>query len=159
MADRFEDEAHERNVHLLLERKIHDAGHTAHGLAHPLAQPPQRRQIVAEDLDGDIRPGPGQHVVDPVRDRLTDGHVGPRQRREAAPQIREQVGARAPRLFQADVDFRRLHALHVLVQLGASGSPRRGDDLGLREEDLLDAAADLVGLGQRGARAAYWPGR
>ena len=75
----------------------------------------------------------------------------PGQRREAAPQIGEQFGARPARFSQADVDLRRLDALHVLVQFGAAGSSRRRDHFGLGEEDLLDAPADLVGFRQRRA--------
>src|SRR5258705_547426 len=55
-------------------------------------------------------------------------------------------------LLQAHVDFRRFDALDVLVVLGASRSPGGRDDFRLREEDLLDAAPDLVGLGERRAR-------
>ena len=55
-------------------------------------------------------------------------------------------------LAQADVDFGRLDALHVLVEFGAAGAARRRDHFGLGQQDLLDAAADLVGLRERGAR-------
>ena len=94
-----------------------------------------------------------------MRDRLADRHVRARQRREAAPQLGEQLGARPAGLAQADVDLRRFDALHVLVVLGAAGPPRRRDDLRLRQQDLLDAPADLVGLRQRRARAACSPAR
>ena len=81
-------EAHERDVHLLLERQVDDARHAAHRLAHALAEPAQRREIVAEDLDGDVRARARQHVVDAVRDRLADRHVRARaasRSRGAAP--------------------------------------------------------------------------
>ena len=35
--------------------------------------------VVAKHFHGDVRPRPRQHVVDAVRDRLTDRHVGARQ--------------------------------------------------------------------------------
>ena len=79
-------------------------------------------------------------MVDAVRDRLPDRHVRARQAAEAAPQLRQQLLARPLGLAQADVDLRRLDALHVLVEFGAAGAPRGGDDLGLRQQDLLDAA-------------------
>ena len=144
-------EAHERDVHLLLEREVDDARHPADGLAHALAEPPQRGEIVAEHLDGDVGPRARQHVVDPVRDRLTDRHVGAGQRREPAAQIGEQLGARPAGVPQADVDFRRLDALDVLVELGAAGPAGGGDDFGLRQQDLFDAPADLVRLRERRA--------
>ena len=59
--------------------------------------------------------------------------------------------ARAAGLAQADVDLGGLDALHVLVVLGAAGPARGRDHLRLRQQDLLDAPADLVGLRQRGA--------
>ena len=71
----IQHEPHERDVHLLFERQVHDARHRRHGGADPLAEPPQRAQIVAEHLDGDIGARARQHVVDAVRDRLPDRHV------------------------------------------------------------------------------------
>ena len=127
-------------------------GTPADGLAHALAEPAQRAQVVAEDLDGDVRARARQHVIDPVRDRLADRHVRAGQRRKPAPQLGEQLVARPLGLAQADVDLGRLDALHVLVELGAAGAARGRDDLRLREQDLLDAPADLVRLGQRRAR-------
>jgi hypothetical protein len=38
--------------------------------------------------------------------------------------------------------------LHEFVVLGAPGSAGRRHHLGLRHQDLLDASADLVGLGE-----------
>ena len=69
-----------------------------------------------------------------------------------APQLRQQLLARPLRLAQADVDFRRLDALHVLVELGAARAPGRGHDLGLRQQNLLDPRADLVRLAERRPR-------
>ena len=147
----IQHEPDERHVHLLLERQVDDARHAGHDVPHVLAEAPQRREIVAEDLHGDVRARAREHVIDAVRDRLTDRHVRARQRREAAAQLREQLRARPPGLPQAHVDLRRLDALHVLVVLGAAGAARRGHDLRLRQQDLLDATPDLVGLRQRRA--------
>ena len=120
-----------------------------HRITDVFAETAQRRQVVAEDLDGDVGARSGQHVVDAMRDRLTDRHVGARQRRETAPQVREQLRTRPRRVAQADVDLRRFDALHVLVELGAARAARRRDDLRLREQNLLDPPANLVRLRQR----------
>ena len=64
-------------------------------VAHVFAESPQRRQIVAEHLHGDVGARARQHVIDAVRDRLPDRHVGAGQRREPAPQLRQQLRARA----------------------------------------------------------------
>jgi len=91
-------------------------------------------------------------VIDAVRNRLTDRHVRARQCRKVTAESGEQLGARPRGLAQPDVDFRRFHALHVFVQLGATRPAGRRHDLGLRQEDLFHAPADLIRLGQRGAR-------
>ena len=124
-------EAHKGDVHLLLERQIDHSLNLAHRVPDVLAETAQRGEIIAEDLHRDVRTRARQHVIDAVRDRLTDRHVGARQRRETTAQIGQQFRARPFRVAQADVDFRGFHALDVLVQLGAAGSSRRGDDLGL----------------------------
>jgi hypothetical protein len=62
---------------------------------------------------------------------LPDRHVRPRQRRELTSQFREQCVAPTSRLTQANIDFRRLHALHVLVVFGASGPAGCRDDFRL----------------------------
>ena len=111
-----------------------------------LPEPAERPQIVAEDLHGDVRAGAGEHVIDAVRDRLTDRHVGARQCGKVTAERGEQLRTRPGGLAETDVNFCRLHALHMFVQLGASGSARRRDDLGLRQEDLFHAPSDLVGL-------------
>jgi hypothetical protein len=45
-----------------------------------------------------------------------------------------------------------VHALGVLIELGASGPPADGTHLGHRTDDFLGDAADAVGLGQADAR-------
>jgi hypothetical protein len=79
----IEDEAHHRHVHLLLERHVDRPWHFDHDIAHVFAKSPQGGEVVAEDLHRDVRPRARQHVVDAMRDRLADGHVGAGQRREA----------------------------------------------------------------------------
>ncbi len=87
-----------------------------------------------------------------MRDRLANRHIGAGQRRKLPAKFGQQFLSRPHGLLQAHVDFRRFDALHVLVVLGAPRSPGGRDDFRLREEDLLDAAPDLVGLGERRAR-------
>ena len=74
------------------------------------------------------------------------GSVENPRRSDASSSSREPL-----RLAQADVDLGRLDALHVLVELGAAGAPRRRDDFRLGEQDLLDPPADFVRLRERGA--------
>ena len=59
---------------------------------------------------------------------------------ELAPQLGQQRLARPVGLPQADVDFSRLDALHVLVVFGPPGAARRRDHLGLRQQDLARPA-------------------
>ena len=67
-------------------------GTPAIAVADALAQPAERAEVVAEHLDRDIRARARQHVIDPVRDRLPDRHVGARQRRELPAQLGQQLG-------------------------------------------------------------------
>ena len=57
----------------------------------------QRVEIVAEDLERDLGAHAGQHVVEPVRDRLADIDRQ-RQHREAAADVGDDVGLRRVRL-------------------------------------------------------------
>ncbi len=57
--------------------------------------------------------------------------------------------------LEAHVDLGGVDVLGVLVELGAAGAAGRRDDLGLRQQDLLDAPAERVGLGQRGPRQRH----
>ena len=147
-----EHEAHERDVHLLLEREIDDARHA--GSSASRTRSPSRRSVGRSspktltamfarvpDSMWSMRCEIGWPIV-----TFVPGSVEKPRRSAASSSARGRSG-----VAQADVDLRRLDALHVLVELGAAGPPRRGDDLGLRQQDLLDAPADLVGLGERRA--------
>ena len=90
-------------------------------------------------------------MIDTVRDRLSDRHVGAGQRRESAAQRRQQLSTRADGVAEADVDLGRFHALDVLVELGAPRAPGGRHHLGLGQHDLLDTPSDLVRLRERRA--------
>ena len=84
-----QDESDERDIHLLFERQIDDAWHSADRGSHSLSEASQSAKIVTEDLDRDVGPRAGQHVIDPVRNRLPNRDVRPGQRRETSPQSRQ----------------------------------------------------------------------
>ena len=140
----IEDEPHDGYVHLLFEREIDDSRHATDGVAHTLAEPPKRAEVVAEDLHSDVGSRTRQHVIDAVRDRLSDRDVGARKRREAAPQRRQQLCTRPASIAESHVDLRRFDALYVLVELRAPCASGGRHYFGLSQHDLLDAAADFV---------------
>jgi hypothetical protein len=66
-----------RRQHLLLDLQVGDAGDGRQPCAQQgIGLAAQGVQVVAEDLDGDLRAHARQHVVDAVRDGLADGDGG-----------------------------------------------------------------------------------
>ena len=146
-----EDEAHERDFHLLLQREVGNARHAGHRRTHAFAEPPQRAQILSEHLDRDVRARPGQHVVDTVRIgcpmvTFVPGSVENSRRSAASSSSRGRSVSRKPTSISA------ASTLDVLVELRAPHAPRRRDDLGLIHQNPLDTCADLIGLAERRSR-------
>ncbi len=83
---------------------------------------PQRVEIIAENLQRDLRAHARQHVVEPMRDRLADVD-GDRQHREPRPQIVDDLGLAPAVRLQINFDIGRMDAFGVLIQFGAAGSP------------------------------------
>ena len=93
-----------------------------------LGQRPQRIEILAEELNDDLRPHAGEHVVEPMGDRLADIERH-RQHCKARAQIGHDSVLAAPAFLQVDLDLRGMHAFGMLVELGAAGAPSDGFDL------------------------------
>ena len=91
-----------RDEHLLLDLKIDQARHRRELLARRLGETAQRLEVVAENLQDDLRAHARLQVVEPVADRLADGDRN-RQRGEAARGYRRRFppssapSARGPR--------------------------------------------------------------
>ena len=81
-----EPHAEDRHVDLGLDRYVDSARNRGHGLADFFAEGTQRVEVLAEDLDGDIRPCARQHVIDAVGNRLPDGDVHAGDEREVPAQ-------------------------------------------------------------------------
>ena len=116
--------------HLLFHQRVHDAGHRLQARPQAPRHRTQRVEIVAEDLEDDLRLDARQHMVDAVRDRLADGH-----RRRQHGQLGADIGvdvllaAHGPR--QVDIDLGVVDALGMLVELRPAGAP--AEALHLRE--------------------------
>ena len=110
----------------------------------------QRVVVVAVDLERDLRPHARQHVVEAVRDRLADADAR-RQRRQPRADLGENLLAAAFGRAQIDVELAVVHALGVLVELGAAGAPADRADLGHLGDELLGEAADAIGFRQADA--------
>ena len=138
-----------RDQHLLFHRQVHQARDARQTLSHLLGQATQGVGVVPVDLHSDLRPHPGQQVIQPVRNRLADGHLG-RQRRELSADLGHHLLAVHGLAIAAHVhiDLGRVHALGMFVHLGAAGA---ASDLGhprYVDDELLGQGAHAVGLGQ-----------
>ena len=83
-------DAHLRDQDLLFDLQIDQPGDAGEALARRLRQPPQRVQVLAVDLQRDLRPHARQHVVEAMRDRLPDVDRY-RQYRQAASECRRRL--------------------------------------------------------------------
>jgi hypothetical protein len=142
-----------RRQHLLLDLQVGDARDGGQLRAQHVGLAAQRVQVLAEDLDGDLRTHAREHVVDAVRDRLAD-----LQRGRQVDQPRADVGLdlvhRARQLgggLQADVELADVHAFGVFVQLGPAAAPADVRDLGHLAHQHLGLARQRRGFGQRDA--------
>ena len=83
----IEPDLHRGDVGLRLQRQVdqpRDLLQRGDGL---LAERAQRQQVASENLDRDIGPCPGQHVVDAVRYGLPYGDAGSGHERQALPYV------------------------------------------------------------------------
>jgi hypothetical protein len=78
---------HLRNQHLLLHLQVGDAGDARQLLAQAVGLRAQGGEVVAVDLQGDLRAHPGEQVVQAVRDGLADAN----RRRQAGEVVRRSV--------------------------------------------------------------------
>ena len=125
-----EDEPDEGDVHLLLEREVDHSRHGSDGGANPFTKTSQRADRL-QRLHGDVRARARQHVVDSMRDRLSNSSRSSPGAGKFLPQLRQQGFARPIGRPQADVDLCGFHALDMLVVLGAASAPRGRDDFRL----------------------------
>src|SRR5918992_4789979 len=70
-----------RDICLGLSSEVDDSLYLRHLALHLAGQLSQRWQVLAENLDGDTGARAGQHVVDTMRDRLANRHIGAGQKR------------------------------------------------------------------------------
>ena len=114
-----------RDAHLLLDLQIDDALDRRQTLLQVRCESAQRVEIVAVDLDHELRAHAREHVVEPMRDGLADGDAH-RQRREARANVGEHLLAAAAGGLQVDVEFADVHAFGMLVELGPAGAAADG---------------------------------
>jgi hypothetical protein len=103
-----------RHEHLLLDLKVDDTGNFGHQGAQLLRLGAKRGEVLAEDLDRDLRPDTGEKVVDAVGNRLTDVHADAGDRIEARADIVQDLLTAGLRRGEFDFDFGRVNALRVV---------------------------------------------
>ena len=134
-----------RDAHLLLDLQVGetvDAWPAARAASSASARSVSRSS--PKNLMRDLRPHARQHVVEPVRDRLPDVE---RHRQHGKPRAHigdDRVLAARRRSSRSTSISRGVHALGMLIELGAAGAPADGLDLGHLEDELLGDQADAV---------------
>src|SRR5262249_34772618 len=117
-----------RDEDLLLYPQIDDTGDRRQPGAQRLGQRSQRIQILAEDLEDDLRLNARKAVIEGMGGRLPDGHrYRPHGEPGADVLIDFLLGSRRAR--QIDVELRVVNAFSVLVELGAPRAAAHALDL------------------------------
>ena len=111
-----------RRQHLFLDFQIGQPRNLCQPLAQQAGLRPQGIEILTDDADGDLRPHAGEHVVDAVGNRLAEAKAGRQVLQTLADVGIDHLLGAATR-FQLDLEFRHMHTLGVLVQLGPAGAP------------------------------------
>ena len=118
---RIDPHLQRRNIRLGLRSEVNDTLHLRHLGLHLTGELSQD-SIVAKDLDRDVRTGAREHVIDAMRDRLSDRDVRSWEQRRFLPQLLDHLFTRPILHFEANIDFCRLDALCVLI---SSARPMR----------------------------------
>ena len=121
-----------RRQHLLLNFEVGDARDGGDFAAQHVGLPAQCVEVVTEYLDGDLRAHAGEHVVDPVRDGLSDGD-GRRQVGQAAADVGRDFSHRPGQFgsrFEPDIEFADMDPFGMLVEFGPAATPADVDHLG-----------------------------
>ena len=153
MASRSKSIEQLRHRRLLLVAEVHDA---RDALQERAPRSPDRPRSTARSgpktLTARLVLLPGDHVVDAVADGLAEADADAGDRGHRPAHLRQQL-VLGPARPQHDLHLGGVHALHVLVLLGAAGAAAGRDDLGEGEQRLLDLAPQRVAVRQRRARA------
>ena len=132
-----------RDEHLLFDLQIHDPGHGGKPLAGFLGEAAQGFEVVAENLQHDLRANARLQMIEPMADRLTDRDRN-RQHRELLADVRIDFGLRSCRAREVHIDFAEIDALGMLVEFGAAGAaPDRFHFGNLRKQTLGDEAEPM----------------
>ena len=144
----IDDDFELRDAHLLFDLQVDHARNGRELLAELLRQGADGVEILAEDLEGNLRAHARQHVVQPVRDGLA--HVGRhRQDGEARADVVDDLVLRAAFGVKIDIDLGGVHALGMLVEFGTARAA--SDRLYLRDlhDQPLGDEPDPMALRQR----------
>jgi hypothetical protein len=142
-----------RRQHLLLDLQVGDARDGGQLRSQRIGLAPQRVEVLAEDLDRDLRAHARKHVVDAVRDGLADLQGG-RQVHQPLADVGLDLVHAARELgggLQAHVEFADVHALGVLVQLGPPTAPSDVRHFGHLLDQHFGLARQSRGFAQRDA--------
>lgn len=111
--------------YLLLDLQVSQAGNAGQLGPQRIGLAAQGIEVLAKQLDSDLRANPRQHVVNAVGNRLADGD-GRRQIDQACSDVSLNLGNAALHFRsgdQADVQFADVDAFSVLIQFCAPATP------------------------------------
>ena len=141
-----------RNTDLRLHQKVDHSLDTLHLGLDLFGLGPKHVEIGTEEFDGDLGSGSAEHMVDAVADRLAHFYVHPGDATEASSDVLHKLGMRPVRGSRHYLDFARVHPGRVLVEFGATGPPRRGNNLGDLMQLSFKKISHPIGLLKGGAR-------
>src|SRR6266516_2658234 len=136
-----------RDEHLFFDLEIDYARHHRELLARGLGETTKRFQVVAENLQDDLRTHPRLQVIQPMADRLADGDRNG-QRGKALANIDVDFRFRTCRAREVHIDLAEMNALGVLIEFGAAGAATDRLDLGHLRDQPLGHETQPVRLGQ-----------
>jgi hypothetical protein len=136
------------NIGLLFDLEVCDSRDLLHYVADASSHLPQLIQVGSEDLDRDVGPRAGKHVIDAVPDRLADRDVCARNGGKLTPELAEH-GLLVDIRVECDVNLSGVHSLRMFVEFGASLPPIGVSDGRIGEENLFDTLSNRVGFVER----------
>ncbi len=144
-----------RDFHLLLDHQIFDPWDIGDCRPHLFRLVAEHRQIVAVELDADLRLHAGEHVTDEMRERLLDGDHHAGHLRKFFAHLFESRFTRLSRLrVEADDDFGNVDPFGVFVEFGAPRAAPEGMHFAVLLhllQAVVDHAGDMVRRGERRA--------
>ncbi len=144
----IDDDLQLRHAHLFFHLQVGHPFYLGDPAPGVFGQSPDDIEVLAEELDDDLRTHTRKHVIQPMRYRLSDIQSD-RQHGQPRPQIGDDFFFLAPAGREIDFEFGRVHALGMFIEFRPTRAPSHGLHLGYAQYQLLGDQPDAVGFGER----------